>query len=176
MNKNQWLLSIIILFLLGCEKQGPMGPEGPQGPDGPPGSGNGGSNVTSYITSPEIDFTWRNDDGWGGYMIWDLMDGDAKVEIIIPLAMAEALEKGLVLVYYSSVENDWHRLPYVDGKEKDQIYEYVLHREEEAYVVSLRAKTKSDRNGNEVVPYLKPGKVKVVIAPATEYNNLVPGN
>ena len=161
---------ILVTLFCSCERQGPMGPEGPQGPDGAPGAGSGAGNMTSFIKSPITQFTWEPEDGWGGYVVYVLKDGEENVSIELPPSLNEAVDKGMVLVYYSSVEYDWYRLPFVYEQNLEQIYDYVLDKEN-GYKVIVRAKTRRAA-GESIEPYFKPGKIKVIVAGASEYTAL----
>lgn len=161
------LLLIFIAFLfMSCEREGPMGPEGPQGADGTPGEdagGGGGSSITTFVTSPGADIRWEGIDGWGGYGVYELKG----VFISIPESYKKAIEEGLAVVYMGGPENDWYKLPWTWGQQKDHIYDCFF----EGTSINIYAKIKDGPDGEDNEP-VSVNKVKVVVAPASKVYTL----
>lgn len=165
-NITGYLFLFIALLFMCCEREGPMGPEGPQGPDGPPGEdggGGGGSNVTTFVTSPGANIRWEGIDGWGGYGVYELKGAF----ISIPESYKKAIEEGLAVVYMGGPENDWYKLPWTWGQQKNHIYDCLFSGTE----IFIYAKIKDDPNGEDNEP-IQINKVKVVIAPASKVYTL----
>ncbi|RYY54743.1 MAG: hypothetical protein EOO09_13215 [Chitinophagaceae bacterium] len=154
------LFLIIASMLLACNKQGPMGIEGPQGPDGEPGnggSGGGSSSITTYTITKEIQ--WREIDGLDGYVVYRTGPDQS---ILLPDSVVDAVDNGLVLVYLRSVENDWYRVPFEAGDQRNndkEYYNYFMRGNE------LFIEAKIDESLEE--PSVGLMGLKVVIGPPT---------
>jgi hypothetical protein len=165
-NITGYLFLFMMLLFMSCEREGPMGPEGPQGPDGPPGEdagGGSGSSVTTFITSPGANIRWEISDGWGGYGVYELKGAF----LSIPESYKKAIEEGLAVVYMGGPEDDWYKLPWTWGQQKNQIYDCVI----KGTTIEIYAKIKDEPNGEENEP-VSINKIKIVIAPASKVYTL----
>lgn len=161
------LFILMALLVVSCEREGPMGLEGPQGPDGPPGEdggGGGGSNVTTFVTSPGAVIKWDFSDGWDGYGVYELEGAF----ISIPESYKKAIEEGLAVVYMGGPENDWYKLPWTWGQDKNHIYDCFFQGTE----LVIYAKVKENLNGDGDNEPIQIDKIKVVIAPASKVYTL----
>lgn len=168
-----WIVFVISILLLACDKQGPMGPEGAQGPDGPPGENGAGtgtgatSNVISFTGDQSIE--WKTIDGAGnGYVLWGINSADDY--LALPDSLSEPIEFGMKLVYLRSVENDWYQLPLEIGgplEPTHEIYDYTFSGNKLHVYVKTRFPANDDSE-----PSYKLNTLKVIIGLATKTGEL----